>query len=117
MVLGTIFRFHLRSILVALIVTAFFSAVLAAIIAITSGGLRQDFWEIAPGYSQVWMCLAATLALGGWLFYLYCKTPIMETGATARVLLGLLFGVAMAELAFTFFWCDYRDMVFIVLGI
>jgi ABC-type transport system involved in multi-copper enzyme maturation permease subunit len=117
LMLGMIFRFHFRSVLVALIVTAFFSAVLAAIIALTSGGLRHDFWEIAPGFSQVWMCIAATLALGGWLFYLYCKTPIMEMGGTARVLLGLLFGIAMAELAFTFFWCDYRDLVFIVLGI
>lgn len=116
-VLGTIFRFHFRSSLVALIVTAFFSAILAAIIAITSGGLRHDFWEIAPGFSQVWMSIAATLALGAWLFYLFRKTPIMEMGGTARVLLGLLFGIAMAEMAFTFFWCDYRDLVFIVLGI
>jgi ABC-type transport system involved in multi-copper enzyme maturation permease subunit len=100
---------HFQSRIVAFIVSMILPIPMLFCIFIGSGAYGM---EALVGFS-----LLAAIALVGWLFFLFCRTPFMELSGMKRMLLLLLFSVVSAELAYTFFLCNYRELAFILLGL
>jgi len=115
-----ILSLHIRSVIVALLISVVFIIPLLVILAVGNLPLDDDLFLNVPLVNHFWLFvdgLLLSLGLGLWLFYLYCRTPIFEMSSLKRVLFGILFGAVTIEVAATVFLCDFRDLVYILLGV
>lgn len=106
--LTVIFSFHFRSPLVTTLIAPI-PAILMILLLRFSGAGGPTLFLIDN------VILAG--ALVAWMYFVYCRTPLHELSDTKRVLLWLLFVAVFAELEFTFFLCDFRDLAFLVFGV
>ncbi|MCX7014060.1 MAG: hypothetical protein NTW86_16155 [Candidatus Sumerlaeota bacterium] len=113
-----ILSLHLRSPIVTLVVCAIvLPLVFAILFADGLAAIKESDKTIPLQAREVVNCLVAAALLIGWLFFLFCRTRLLELSLGARSLLGLLFAVIMLEIFFTIFLCDWRDLAFLVFGI
>ena len=115
--LVAIFNLHFRSVIVTVLLSVIF--LVPIVLIFFSHGV--DVYTGQEAYilsiRSVFDCLITAAALLGWVFFVFCRTPLQELNGTARALLGLLFGVVTVEILFTVLLCNFRDLAFIVFGI
>ena len=120
MTLAAVVSLYLRSTLTGLLVSITLALPAGFLLAVASHLAKDWYYAFYParviGLLLVDVALT-TAALMGWLYFLYCRKKLDELGAVQRTLLGLLFGVVLIELVFTFFLCDYRDLLYLLFGI
>ncbi|MCX7045381.1 MAG: ABC transporter permease subunit [Candidatus Sumerlaeota bacterium] len=112
---------HFRSLVSTLVVVLLVCLIMFGIIYLSSPYL---YYEIYPNSSRdalfnqfVVKTLVAFGALIAWLFFLFCRTPIMELTASRQAFLALLFVATFLELMGTAYFCDWGDLLFLVFGV
>lgn len=118
---------HARSPIVALALTLLIAAGIVGVTSLTLltgivtindravGRLPARLDSLPVGWIILRQGITAAL-LVGWLFFLFCRTRLLELGSTARLLLALLFGVAAIEVLFMMFFTGWRDLAFWAFG-
>ncbi|MCL5271636.1 MAG: hypothetical protein M1457_14025, partial [bacterium] len=109
------FRTAILSTLVGIVTAALLNGMvlLDAFIRVGAAHEELDAAILAPTLARA---LVALGLMGGWLFFVFCRTALREQGPTARSLLGLLWIVGAAEVFAVAFFTNWRDLVFILFG-
>lgn len=128
--IAAIVSLHARSVITALVLALPLGPILSALIFVpTLIAIKVSSSNSNPVDTTLalfhhggiyWVALKyaiVTLMLGGWLFFLFCRTRLQELTPTPRILLALVFGVGAVEAVVTLFYTGWRDLAWLLFGL